>query len=482
MSSCPKVKIAFIPIDNRPVCYDLAVQIAQINKDIELFIPPIEYLGDLKKNANIESIFDWLNNLKEIDDVVVALDTIAYGGLIPSRRSKDTFKQIKSRIDKFVDILLAKKAKVYAFSSIMRISNNNINEEEKEYWNLYGEKIFKYSYEMHKNAPQSSVETDVPAEIIQDYLLTRKRNFEINQYYLELARGLNSKQRIFDTLVFSKDDCSKYGFNVAEAQALEMMIKEMGVCALVKTGADEILLSLLSRVVVKHFAKDNVIKISPVFTEPDFTDKISKYEDVSVFESVKGQIELAGCCISDLNSSDIVLVVNNFKEEQGELVMGVDVEDCKVGKEVLSLIGEKPYFVVDIRNANGADNSFVKSLFEYGLDKDNFLGYAGWNTTGNSLGSAICCALVKYVSKNINLNEFKKVQLIRFLDDWAYQANVRKKLKSYFDNISVEELKKEMSPFQKQLFSTLNFDPNSIDYSYPWERFFEIRVSVNYKN
>ena len=31
-----------------------------------------------------------------------------------------------------------KDAKIYAFSSIMRISNNNYNEEEKEYWKDYG--------------------------------------------------------------------------------------------------------------------------------------------------------------------------------------------------------------------------------------------------------------------------------------------------------------------------------------------------------
>ena len=49
------------------------------------------------------------------------------------------------------NILQKKHAQVYAFSSIMRISNNNVNEEEKEYWNLYGKKIFKYSYDYHKN-------------------------------------------------------------------------------------------------------------------------------------------------------------------------------------------------------------------------------------------------------------------------------------------------------------------------------------------
>ena len=40
------------------------------------------------------------------------------------------------------EILKEKHSQIYAFSSIMRISNNNINQEEKEYWNKYGKKIF----------------------------------------------------------------------------------------------------------------------------------------------------------------------------------------------------------------------------------------------------------------------------------------------------------------------------------------------------
>lgn len=371
------LNIAFIPIDNRPVCYTLAQQIAAIDRDLALFLPPREMLGDLNRSADINGIFSWLKKLENIDSIVVSLDTIAYGGLIPSRRSSETFEEIKKRMESFFALLREKNTKVYAFSSIMRISNNNINEEEKEYWSLYGEKIFKYSYELHKNAPDTDVKTDVPQEIVQDYLKTRQRNFEINKMYLNL-----SKQGVFETLVFSKDDCAKYGLNVGEAQVLEESIRANALNALVKTGADEIPLSLLSRAL----AGGRVIKIAPVFTQKDYTNRISKYEDVSVSDSVRGQIELAHCEVADVSDADIVLVVNNFKQEQGELVMGVDVEGFDGDIE----LPQKPYLIADILNANGADNSFVKKFFEKQIDWDKFLGYAGWNTTGNTLGSALC--------------------------------------------------------------------------------------------
>ena len=62
-----------------------------------------------------------------------------------------------------------------------------------------------------------------------------RRNFEINKTYLQWGN-------FFDTLVFSKDDCAEYGFNVQEARELE----KLG--GFVKTGADEIPLTLLAQI------------------------------------------------------------------------------------------------------------------------------------------------------------------------------------------------------------------------------------------
>lgn len=456
-------QIAFIPIDNRPVCYTLAQQIADIDHNLQLFLPDRSLLGDLTKTADIEGILNWLENLHEVDKVIVSLDTIAYGGLVPSRRCKDKFEEIVQRLEKFKKILEKKNAQVYAFSSIMRISNNNCNEEEKEYWSLYGKKIFQYSFDYHKNGHAA---TDVPSEILDDYLKTRNRNFEINRLYIKW-----SEENFFNTLVFSKDDCAQYGLNVAEAKVLNINIVAYKLNALIKTGADEIPLTLLARAI----AEDKKLKIAPVFTQPDFVDKISKYEDVSVYKSVKGQIELAGAEVCSAEDADIVLLVNNFKEEQGELVMDVDAAGFDRDLEP----PQKPYLIADILNANGGDNAFVKKFLEKDIEWDKFLGYAGWNTTGNTLGSVLCCALVKYLADPPDMNAFKKVQAVRFLDDWAYQANVRKILKSRLKEISIEELEKEMKPYEGFIKEKFDVEFPQIKYSYPWNRFFEIEVDLS---
>ncbi len=443
------MKIGFLPIDNRPVCYTLPRQIAQIDGSAELFIPERKLLGDLTKYADVQGIFDWLENLPPVDALIIPLDTAAYGGLISSRRCPETFEEIKTRIERLKEILEKKNARIYAFSSIMRISNNNINEEEKEYWNRWGKKIFDYSYQTHKNGQESCIANIIPSDILDDYLATRRRNFEINKIYLEWQKG-----GLFDTLIFSKDDCAEYGFNVQEAQTLE----KLG--GFVKTGADEIPLTLLAK------ALSGDISISPVFSEPDEKDLISNYEDVSIEKSVQGQLELAGCKIAE--EGDIRLFVNNFRTAQGEIVMKRPTEPF-TGNWVRP---EGNYMIADVRFANGADNAFVEKFMEAGTG-ENFYGYSAWNTSANSFGSLICAAKFKFLAKKYNDIAFKRLQAVRLLDDWAYQANVRQMLSSP-DTEKITEL---MKPYEKRVAEFLGIDIRA-KYSFPWNRLFEVEIEL----
>ena len=421
-------------------------------------MPDISLLGSLNASSDIEGLFKFIKNLPEIDYFIIALDTVAYGGLVTSRRTTDSFDSIRERIEKLKS-LIPKNTKVLAFSSIMRISNNNINEEEKEYWNLYGKKIFEYSYNFHKNG---STKTDIPKDILNDYLSTRKRNFEINKLYLEWQ-----KENFFETLIFSKDDCAEYGLNVMEAEELQNLISSS---EFIKTGADEIPLSLLSRAITDTMIQK--IKVCPIFLEPEYKNLISNYEDISIEKSVNSQLKLAGCEITDKNNADILLFVNNFKKQQGEIVMKIPTEPFQNDWSV----PEKPYIIADVKYANGADNKFVEKVLDCGFD-EKFFGYSAWNTSANTLGSLICAMICYYQSlqnKTLQYNEFKKLQIIRFLDDWAYQANVRQKLKTP-DSKKCKEL---MKPFENSILKIFDMRYN-IEYKFPWNRLFEVEIELS---
>lgn len=447
------MKICFIPIDNRPVCWELAKLITDCNKEIELFIPPREILGGLTSKTNVKNLYNWLQNIPQVDVMIVALDTIAYGGLVASRRTPEDLQTIKNNLEKFKSLLKEKADKILAFSSIMRISNNNYNIEEKEYWAKYGKKIFDYSYHTSKAGKwgmESCVAKLIPDDILEDYMSTRRRNFEINKLYLGWQ-----KEGIFDLLIFSKDDCAEYGFNVDEAKELEKLGGKT------MTGADEIPLTLLARTL------DKPLSICPIFTEETSKELISKYEDISVEASILRQANLAGIEIKPLKDADIALIINNFKIEQGEIVMKVNTEPFNGNlKNILPI--DKPFIIADVRFANGADNNFIKQLFE--LKPNNFIGYAAWNTTANTVGSLLCMTKYTFQASRLNNQGYAKLLATRFLDDWAYQANIRQEIDTPTD------IKEKMLPFIQKVEDFLNIKINHYDFKYPWNRLFETEV------
>ena len=468
------ISVAIIPIDNRPICYDLIGDILSINDDIKLYMPDLSLSGGLYDSSDIEGVFNFIKNLADVDYFIISLDTLAYGGLVTSRRTSDSYEIIKNRIEK-LKALIPKKARILAFSSIMRISNNNINEEEKEYWSVYGKKIFEWSYKTSKKIRKfgrlkydySEFNNDIPSEILKDYIDTRKRNFKINRLYLKMAQD-----GFFDTLIFSKDDCAQYGLNVDEANALEYLIKKDNINnVFIKTGADEIPLTLIARAL----SEKNKIKIKPIFVEKDSINLISKYEDISIKNCVEGQLSLANVEISE--NPDITFLINNFKNEQGDLVLG----DVINNTDEQIHFPETPYFIADVNNANGADNKFIEQLFS--KKTDNLYGYCGYNTSANSIGCAILSATVKHIAlKNNSYNDtaFKKLQFIRLLDDWSYQAKNRKHVRKSSPDFQkgLLEIEPKLNNDANIISDFLNYYPEKIKYALPWDRSFEIRIKV----
>ena len=85
-----------------------------------------------------------------------------------------------------------------------------------------------------------------------------------------------------------------------------------------------------------------------------------------------------------------------------------------------------------------------------------------WNTSANTLGSLICGAKVKYLAKKYNTDAFKNSRLQDFLDDWAYQANIRQSLTTP----NIENLFRQNEDYEKIVSEVLNTEINA-KYTYP---------------
>ena len=89
------------------------------------------------------------------------------------------------------------------------------------------------------------------------------------------------------------------------------------------------------------------------------------------------------------------MVINNFASEQGDLVLGDIINSFKGEFQT----PKTPYFIADINNANGSDNEFASQITDKKLENTNILAYSAYNTSANTIGSALCIALNTYLQR-----------------------------------------------------------------------------------
>src|ERR1035438_8186375 len=83
-------RVAVLPMDDRPVNYDYPRYLSRA-AGMEVLLPPREWLGTPWRASRHAELVEWLaRTAPGADAAVVAIDTLAYGGLIPSRTSAAT--------------------------------------------------------------------------------------------------------------------------------------------------------------------------------------------------------------------------------------------------------------------------------------------------------------------------------------------------------------------------------------------------------
>jgi hypothetical protein len=489
-----QLNIAVIPVDKRPVSYNLPCMTGKLNKNVNIFLPPEEFFGVLREYSDSEKILKWLKNLvfeQKINCIVCSLDTISYGGLIPSRWADFSRETLRSRINLFNEIAQSSGAKIYCFSSIMRISDNNINEEEKIYWDKYGKLIFKYSFLKHKIDSKRASEQEkenfenlkslIPAEILEDYFFTRQKNFSQNREYLKFT-----KNNVYDFILYGKDDTAPFGLNVQEAEALKNEIKAENLedKALLHTGSDEVITMLISRYIATNFQEK--IKIFSIFSTKTGSNIIPRYEDKPLETAVKNHIKVCGAFLSDSeDDADIYLLLNTPEEIQNDFAMGefIEPENKEAVKFCVDFINNsnKPVIIADVASANGSDNLLAQKILSQVSDIYKIYGYAGWNTAGNTIGTALATGLVRFISEkneSFNQEKFNEALFIRFTDDWAYQTVVRQKIRAVTSEADETLLYTELMPLAINMARKFKINPDQIILSFPCKRIFEVKIMI----
>lgn len=111
--------IILLPLDERPCNFDFPSKI--FNGEKYTIIRP-EHLGQKKTPAPYEFIRDFLlANIEKADAAVISIDTLLYGGLIPSRLHHLSEETVLERLMLLKELREKNpQVKLYAFQCIMR--------------------------------------------------------------------------------------------------------------------------------------------------------------------------------------------------------------------------------------------------------------------------------------------------------------------------------------------------------------------------
>ena len=137
--------------------------------------------------------------------------------------------------------------------------------------------------------------------------------------------------------------------------------------------------------------------------------------------------------------------------------------------------------IADVYFANGSDNTLMNLLLKEDL-LYKVSAYNGWNTASNTIGFAIAQAIL---APEMNPAAHKSMLLEQYIDNWAYQANVRKKIKRFADirkthgKVNQEILEEMIAELQDFAKNKMNLNPQTISANFPWDRFFEIEALVS---
>lgn len=421
------MRIAFLPLDGRPITRDAFLALAAI-AGWDAVTPPREMLGLLKTPADVEALWDWVAaEGAEADLLIASAEMLIYGGLVPSRIGHEPLDRCLALARRFAEARrTVPHRRIFLSASNMRLPAAADATEEPDYWADYGPRIFAYSFHLDRyeqtRDPSShdsaaAAQAAVPAAVLADVRARRARNLTVLLTLVDL-----SAQGVLDALLIGQDDAAEFGLTRRDLRAVVEAVRDRGASsrAWVTYGTDELAARLLARAYLAERGISPGVRV--VYSHPDNRGAIPRYEGQALDLTVTSHIVTAGCRRSE-SRPDAVLFVHNFLDAQEEAPhqRPYDAAELAPFCEALEAASDLPSGLADVRYSNGADRTLVGRLLTvpqaYGLR-----AYGGWNTMSNTLGMVLTQTLLPPGPAS------RAFTIARFLDDWAYQADIRQRL------------------------------------------------------
>lgn len=500
-------KILYVPLDERP-CNHLHPQyIVNTASDVTVVVPPMELLGNKKNPANTDALWAFIfEQANRVDAIVLSVDMLLYGGLLPSRLhhlNKDEALDLIQNFHKLKQTI-SPDIPLYGFNLIMRTPRYSSSDEEPDYYEQYGAHIFQSAYlldkedriGLSKQEEQELSHITIPEQVLTDYEWRRNFNIEMNVRILELVEA-----GVIDFLSIPQDDSAEYGYTAQDQNKLHTNIveKRLQSNVLMYPGADEAGASLLAR--AYNYLLQRRVKVYPLYSSSHGQFITPLYEDRPIGESLKAHLLVAGCILVPTpEQAHFVLGINSpgrvmqeATDQHNKDITYTSFRQVQFFVDELKTYIENnlPVVLADSAFANGGEIELIEQLDDNKI-LDQLLSYKGWNTNCNTLGTSIAAGVFGLGSDN--KNTIQKNVLYHIFEDVFYQSQVRSYITentlpslqaNYFDLNNQEEIvEREIEKQLNDLFKATikhSFKDMPIEklavYS-PWKRMFEITLHL----
>ncbi len=505
-------RILLVPLDDRPPTVQFVVKMGEIG-DAEVITPPKEILGRFTEPGKPDEIIKWLRaqDLNSFDAAIVALDMVAYGGLVASRVHGDTNAETAlARIEILRELKkINPRMPVYAQSVIMRLAptGTGANESYRQKLADWAEVSPYADAESKKRTMQ--LEREIPAEAINDYKRARARNLQINLKAVEMTRN-----GTIDRLILSQDDAKPRGIHVADREKLIAETKRLNLTEkiAVQPGADEVAMLLLARVITDKY--DYRPKIKAVYSSEELANKAMPYEDRALRETVSFHIKAVGAReVTDEKTADLIFYVYPSRFEKNRAASFAEEIEAAIKRNRRVIVAD-----VDSKgDVQGGDPAFTRELERRGLFPE-LSGYAAWNTAGNTIGTALPQGVIFDTAQNKLMKSKARATRVwtaqnwftlnRLLDDFYYHTLTRAETKKfiaennfnpirlsdeaaekvenfaaeimrgYFEKVGKEYFTRRAASMQKNVKCA---KPSEMTFDLPWNRTFEAEIDFQLK-
>lgn len=427
-------RIALLPPDERPNTRGYAATIGRC-AGVDVLTPPKELMPSFRTPADTAGLAGWLRGVApDVDHVLVSLELLVHGGLIPSRNTEDRMADVVPRLS----VLRELGTPVTAYGVVTRLptyDNRARSRQEPEYWATHGARLGTLSRLWDEaslgetdEATVAAARASVPDEYVRDLVRRRARNHAVNLAALELAAD-----GVLNTLVISSDDTAPRGLPAAERRLLGHWADRLGADVLMYPGADEVPSVLVARVAAS--AAGVRPRIAVVCPDAPGLERIAPYEDRPLRVGLANQIRaVGGVQVADPADADLVLAVHPPAVESGDwvssppdLTTAAPVDPLVDAVE--RLLGDgRVVALADVHYANGGDPRLVEAL-----DARRVLGrlaaYGGWNTAGNSIGTTLAAGVAAVLAgTEAAAAERRRFLARKIIEDAHYLPVVRRRI------------------------------------------------------